>query len=141
MTPEPEPIDAALEALRRVACARPGVAHELELSRGEFFGGDEPQAPRAVALPAARRHLEWFLLERPSAALGGVPVEWALQRVDEIDAPDLEQAGLRALLSSRCGVFFPRIPKFRGGSIEGECPMGLHGPGGCRFEPCRLSFR
>ena len=41
----------------------------LDRSRGEFFGD-----PGAAGTPGAEvRHLEWFLLERPSEALGGIP--------------------------------------------------------------------
>jgi len=43
---------------------------EFASSRGDFFA-----RPEAAALPGAElRHLEWFLLERPSPALGAIPL-------------------------------------------------------------------
>ena len=47
------------------------VAREFEQSRAEFFA--EPLAARVAN--AERRHLEWFLLERPSAELAAVPAQ------------------------------------------------------------------
>jgi hypothetical protein len=103
-------IDRALEQLLEVALRTPAVGGEYEASRREFFR-TPPQAvlPRAAlsaeARLASRRHLEWFLLERPCNALDGVPVESVLARVDELGPDDIEEEALRALLSSTCGVF------------------------------------
>lgn len=58
------------------------VRREFDASRGEFFAH-----PAARLLPGAeRRHLEWFLLERPSAALGGVPVQTWRESLAETSA-------------------------------------------------------
>jgi len=68
------------------------VGEELERSRGDFFIG--PLGARAAG--AERRHLEWFLLERPSAALGAVPAQaWADQL--GTGASDLSAAFLQSL--------------------------------------------
>src|SRR5882672_2637625 len=110
MTISSSQIDRALEQLLEVALRTPAVAGEFELSRREFFR-TPPQTvlPRGVlsteARLASRRHLEWFLLERPSSALDGVPVESVLARVGELGPDDIDEEALRALLSSTCGVF------------------------------------
>ncbi len=55
------------------------VAREFELSRAEFFAD-----PTAARVPGSeRRHLEWFLLERPSSVLGAVPVQAWKDSVDD----------------------------------------------------------
>ncbi len=63
---------------------------ELDRSRSEFFGAGAASSPPPQAL---RRHLEWFLLERPSGVLGGVPIQ-----VLEADSPSI-------LRQSFAGVF------------------------------------
>jgi len=75
---------------------------ELDGSLAEFFPTPEarPAALEAeLGLLAARRHLEWFLFERPSDALGGVPTEVFVNQ-----APD-EEPHAEALLGSLAGVF------------------------------------
>jgi hypothetical protein len=105
MSFEPIDVDRALEELRQVLAARPEVASEFLASRTEFFGQVAPLADGDEARRAARRHSEWFLLERPSNALGGAPIEWALHTRSELGDAELSDEALQALISSRCGVF------------------------------------
>jgi hypothetical protein len=105
MSFEPIDVDRALDELRRLLAARPDVAAEFLASRTEFFGHVAPLADGDEARRAARRHSEWFLLERPSNALGGAPIEWALHSRSELGDAELDDEALQALISSRCGVF------------------------------------
>ncbi|MBM3989053.1 MAG: hypothetical protein FJ294_13985 [Planctomycetes bacterium] len=102
---EPDEIDKALSALERAVLAQAGVAAEFEVSRREYFLAGEPPASDEEAPRAFRRHREWFLLERPSNVLGGAPVEWVLHGLEDIEAAELHEDALRALLASRCSVF------------------------------------
>lgn len=93
------------------------VQRELEASVPVFFGPGAPVADPAGAWLAARRHAEWFLLERHSAALLGAPAERLLGAVREAlraaaGAPEdaladgaLLDAALEATLTSVAGVF------------------------------------
>ena len=93
-------------------------AIEEGLARYEELLGEDPELEREFAdtrrhfasgggkedVMAARRHLEWFVLERPSDTLGGVPAErlheaWS-ERADEAQR-DLAEA----FLHSRAGAF------------------------------------
>ncbi len=105
MTLNSEDIDRELDRLRRCACSTPEVAREFERSRRDFFSGAEPGAGADEARRAARRHCEWFLLERPSAKLDAVPIEWARAHLAELDSFQLADENLRTLLASRCSVF------------------------------------
>ncbi|MSR63216.1 MAG: hypothetical protein EXS08_12305 [Planctomycetes bacterium] len=81
-------LERGLELLRR----NRQVGEEFAGSRSEFFIG--PVGVRTSG--AERRHLEWFLLERPSAALGGVPAHiWRAELAD--GTPDLGAAFLQSL--------------------------------------------
>jgi hypothetical protein len=62
-------IELGLQRLTDLARANGRVWEEFERSRGEFFA--DPGAARAPL--AQLRHLEWFLLERPSSTLGATP--------------------------------------------------------------------
>ena len=66
-------IEGAFEPFLELVREDERVRSEFEHSRSEFFA-----EPAAVHGPGAElRHLEWFLLERPSAVLGAVPaVAW-----------------------------------------------------------------
>lgn len=105
MSFEPIDVDAALAELHQVLARRPAVSAELAESLAEFATASQPAGGEDELRRAARRHVEWFLLERPSAALGGAPVEWALHNLSELGESELGEEALRALLSSRCGVF------------------------------------
>jgi hypothetical protein len=67
-----ETIAIAIKGLQDEVLALKGLGEDYGNSRTEFFPGVVASDPgsRAVA-----RHLEWFLLERVSPPLGGVPVE------------------------------------------------------------------
>lgn len=105
MTRSKETIEQGLAAYRRLAEESPEVRDEMTRTRGWFdASGDSGTSAEAEAalLLALRRHLEWFLLERPSEHLGGVPVEallepW-LEQQDEGADPGL-------FLNSRAGAF------------------------------------
>ena len=63
-------IERALASLQELARRSPQLAREQASTRPSFTTGSD-----AAAALGARRHLEWFLLERPSEHLEGVPVE------------------------------------------------------------------
>lgn len=87
-------IERALARLRQRLDSDPALQAELGIARGEFF----PSALAQVGPEAERRLLEWFLLERPSTALGGVPV---VVLEAELDGPEV----VSALRDSSVGVF------------------------------------
>lgn len=78
--------------------ADPALRAEFAASRADFFA-----RPAAAAVPGAElRHLEWFLLERPSPALGAIP----LIAFGAADAQsDLTPELRAALLGSFAGAF------------------------------------
>jgi len=106
MTLTSKQLDDALARLGEFTRRAPGLADELAASRAEFLGASAPLPGSDDERLARRRHMEWFLLERPSASMGGVPLEVALhgERGDELREALGEQA-LAALVSSRCGIF------------------------------------
>lgn len=137
---EPIDVDRALDELQRSLLAQPQVAREFSASRAEFARLSGPGADEQQARLAARRHSEWFVLERPSTALGGAPIEWALHHRSELGETALGEDELKALLSSRCGVFeVSSVTPGRGGWVRdlgagGEYP--LHEPEASReFQP------
>src|SRR5262245_50396327 len=92
-------IERGFEALLGLLEADPRVAREFEQSRAEFF--EDATAARGPG--AERRHLEWFLLERPSETLGSVPVQaWQLG-LDEVRASAGELKA--SFLQSLAGAF------------------------------------
>jgi len=105
MSFEPIDVESALDGLRKALAPQDGVEREYSESALQFASAAPRTADADEARRMARRHAEWFLLERPSDALGGAPAEWALHNLAELDAPELEESALQALLSSRCGVF------------------------------------
>lgn len=67
----PQELELGFERCLELLAREVDAQREFDRSRSEFFAD-----PGARLVPGAeRRHLEWFLLERPSAALGGVPVQ------------------------------------------------------------------
>jgi len=88
-------IERAIDRLVDEVRANPALAAEFEESRREFFALPEGDAPEAQ-----RRHREWFLLERPSLVLAGVPAAVLEARWAE-DNGELSSA----LLQSLPGVF------------------------------------
>jgi hypothetical protein len=88
MTRSKKTIEEGLATFRQLTEELPAVRAEFARTRG-WFGAPIESAPAAARggdeESAARRHLEWFLLERPSEELGGVPAEvlsdpWRAQR-------------------------------------------------------------
>jgi hypothetical protein len=75
------------------------LAAELAASAAVFYPG-----PRPPGAAAARRHAEWFLFERPSAALEGVPGERLADRWRALARPG-DRARIDAFQSSHAGVF------------------------------------
>jgi hypothetical protein len=100
MNIDPQRMRAATEAAFEAVCEKlaedGALLAEFERSRPEF---SEHAAESTLEVGRERRLREWFLLERPSEALGAVPVEaWA----GELDA---SHDGIESLLASSCAVY------------------------------------
>ncbi|MEZ6017489.1 MAG: hypothetical protein R3F49_20410 [Planctomycetota bacterium] len=107
-------INVLMEAVRKDADA----AREFEASVPVFFAGAPPVTDPQAAMLAARRHAEWFLIERHSPALVGAPADRLLGEArqalaasdhpgtarDSEDAEALEVA-LDGFLASTTGAF------------------------------------
>jgi len=93
-----EAIEDGFAAFIGLLRARPELWAEVQASRTEFFAG------ATIGTGAERRHMEWFLLERPSRVLGDVPV-LALQDAwrEELGGPEAEL--VTAFQQSVTGVF------------------------------------
>jgi len=104
MTLRDDTVDRGLELFLVLVRERPELSAELEASAEEFFGGRLPQGDARETLLAARRHLEWFVLERHSPSLFRTPVEGLLSEWLERAGPELGAHG-DAFLSSFTGVF------------------------------------
>ena len=94
-------LDEALEGLIGLAATREPTAVELARSASGFLGA--ARADDAQRAAAARRHAEWFLLERPSDETGGSQLEVLRDELLE-ERPELADA-LDALRGSFAGVF------------------------------------
>lgn len=104
MTTPADAIDQALEGYSVLIREDETLSAELLASAEEFFGREAPEGSPGEVLLAARRHLEWFILERHSPALFGTPVERLLDRwSDSVDAEVSDHS--RALLDSFSGLF------------------------------------
>lgn len=90
-------LDAVLEALQ----SNPQAAAEFAQTRGQFGCG---VTKREELSNADRRHFEWFLLERPSDALGGTPLD-VLRDVLLGGQHELGDKLFETLRSSVAGVF------------------------------------
>jgi hypothetical protein len=97
-------IDRAFDVLTALVREDPELSAELEESRSHFFRRGEPHGDRRTRDLAARRHLEWFLLERESPSLRAVPIEALLKRDGALAGQLLVEDG-RALTHSHCSVF------------------------------------
>lgn len=102
----PHPIERGIALVRELVLEDPAAALEFESSRADFFGPIDPRdGPGGVPLVMAeRRHLEWFALERTSAALGDLPFEALLDTWRERADAD-ERAAVECLRQSVTGVF------------------------------------
>jgi|SRR5262245_5756153 len=93
-------IERGLRRFHELVRADRRVEEEFECSRGEFFA-----SPGASRTPMAElRHLEWFLLERPSAVLGSTPVQ-AWQERWRGSSPEGDGELATSLLQSLPGAF------------------------------------
>lgn len=97
-----EIIEAGLNLFQQILTQTPGIAQEFELSRLDFqaaLPADEEEAALA-----RRRHFEWYLLERESKLLDGVPAEVHMETWVERAEAEFVDIG-DALLHSFAGVF------------------------------------
>ncbi|MEM7308929.1 MAG: hypothetical protein AAF682_19760 [Planctomycetota bacterium] len=102
MTISRQGIEEGVQRFHRLIEADPALGQEFASSSEEFFGAGGPSEDGAAeAELAARRHLEWFALERYSDVLGGVPAE-ALQEHWLALGPGVDP---HAFLNSLAGVF------------------------------------
>ncbi len=76
---------------------------EFRGSYAQFFASG--LAERQDRAMASRRHLEWFVLERPSEKLGGVPAEALQEEWLQRAEPDVADLGLTPYLRSIASVF------------------------------------
>ena len=97
-------IERAFHELMERTRIDPRLWSEFQASRREFLGADMPAPATRAQEMAARRHAEWFLLERASEVLDVLPVQ-ALG-VDLAEADELELSlGHESLLGSFASVF------------------------------------
>lgn len=101
MSSSTEDLERAVAWLELRVEADPDLRAELRGSRAEFF---EHRGATAVEAQAERRHLEWFLCERPSASRGGTPIE-ALVHAEVQEDVEAPHEALAAWLASLASVF------------------------------------
>jgi hypothetical protein len=101
-----DPLGSALALFQALIAESAGLAEEFAASRLQFFGplGERAAKSEDERLRATRRHLEWFVLERPCEVLGGAPVE-ALRAEWMERADPVQRECYDALLGSRAGLF------------------------------------
>jgi hypothetical protein len=97
-----EVIERGLARYQELVGEIPGLEEEFLGSQEEFFAAGAREGADQVLAP--RRHLEWFLLERPSPFLGGVPAQ-ALRDEWRSGAEDDEEEHEAAFLQSHAGAF------------------------------------
>ena len=117
-------IDGRLELFKQLVEEDPSLRAEFESSRGEFFRAGPLETELAARDLAARRHLEWFLLERPSAHLASLPIVTLVERCAE-RAPPLDPDEVRCFLASHASVF--AVTPWRATSIA-RCRMNAIAP-------------
>jgi len=107
MTLQPERIDLAFEAFPALLSEDQALAAEFESTISSFFHGRPDAGEAREVLLAARRHLEWFTLERASRHLDGLPVSAAAEawlgrcEPDAVRRDELQ----RSLRDSVAGIF------------------------------------
>jgi len=103
---DPHPIERGIALLRELILEDPAARAEFEASRAPFFGPVDPRASQEgpALIMAERRHLEWFCLERSSAALGDLPFEALIERWRERADAD-ERGAIDSLRQALTGVF------------------------------------
>jgi len=102
-------LEDAFRALEGAARRDGVLAGEFEATRRGFEGAGPASGPggaggSAGGSAADRRHAEWFLLQRPSESLGGVPVE-ALRESWLDPAEGDAEATLQAFFGSKASAF------------------------------------
>lgn len=103
MTDPLSTVERGHAALRTFLGRDEALQAEFRESAAEFFGTRTEWSADAAPL-AERRHLEWFLLERESAHLGGVPIQVLSARADAGER-GLGASEAAAWVGSFCGVF------------------------------------
>lgn len=105
---DPEQLETGLRFFAEAVEASPELLAEFEASRKAFFVDHDPSiGSPEERLRAARRHLEWFLFERVSRHVGGLPVQELLEAWRErvmAEAPELQERE-SAWLATHAGVF------------------------------------
>ncbi len=103
MDPAQRDIERGIELFRELVRESPALRAELDRSLAAF-PKPAPGARSATLRARERRHLEWFLFERPSEHLGGPPGELLRAAWLERSGPaDLALVGV--LSASRAGAF------------------------------------
>ncbi len=134
-----EAVERAFSALLGTVRRDPAVQRELADSVPLYFGTAVALDDPAAAELAARRHAEWFLLERHSPSLLGAPVERLLGPLREALAagssdgdPEALELALQGLLTSTTGCF--EVEDIHAGDgawlrdVTGLARYALHGP-------------
>ncbi len=80
------------------------LSREFRASVREFYGDRHPHGNDSVLQLAGRRHVEWFVLERPSATLDEVPVQGLVEGWLE-KMPATEHDALEVLQATHAGIF------------------------------------
>jgi len=97
-------IEDGLHRFSRLVLGEDALRAEFEASVEEFFRGPLPEGDTRETLLAARRHIEWFVLERHSPSLRKTPVEALLRRWhDTVSKPVGELS--ESFFGSFTGVF------------------------------------
>jgi hypothetical protein len=108
MVMDQEAIDRGIDEMRDLLEEDAELRSEFEASRAEFFHASSAWRGRGTAGDrdplAARRHLEWFLLERFNDRLGTLPAEVLLER-GEHRSETLAAERAQSFLGSHCSVF------------------------------------
>lgn len=101
MSPSIDDFERALAWLELRLGSDGALRKERLESRAEYFAH---RAGSAIEPHAERRHLEWFLCERPSQSRGGTPIEALVHGEMQAD-PDAPDEALAAWLGSLASVF------------------------------------
>jgi len=105
-----EAIERGIVLFQELVGEVPELEEEFESSQRVFL----PLPGQAAGALALRRHLEWFLFERPSNHLGGVPAEVLWERWREQAGPE-EPERADTFLRNVAGVF--EITSSDGGGV------------------------
>jgi len=105
---EPQQLETGLRYFAEAVEASPELRAEFEASLKAFFVDHDPGlGSQEERMRASRRHLEWFLFERESRHIGGLPAQELLSAWREraaVEAPELLERE-SAWLATHAGVF------------------------------------